>query len=125
MTTRRRPKPEQKWDAEYDVHLAGPSTTCDCGACTIQSGKTPGGRRRHRRAASLGGAKIYGMACPVSVTLTLRGGGQWLEVRAPNGRFFTCPESSVRALMTQVIQGGHFVLEEASTTRRSGRGKAG
>jgi hypothetical protein len=108
--------------------LPTPSTTSPRQTVKL-TGRASGQERvRRRRADPLGGARLYGPRTPVSVTLTIRSGADmWLEVRAPNGVFFTSPDVCAYDLMQQIITGGHFVREERqrpSTTRsrRSGRG---
>lgn len=112
MTTRRRPDIDYSYGQDLDCDLPGPSPTANAEARNIVGGSPPGGRRRRRRAAPLAGAARYGSYTPVSMTVALRGQGQWLEVITPTGRFFTNPHVSVHALMQQVIGGGHWVLDE-------------
>lgn len=69
--------------------------------------------------------RLYGIACPVSVTFTVRTSAEiWIEVSNAHGRFYVNHDASVLDLIRQIQQGGHWIEDNPSTTRNRKRGTA-
>lgn len=80
-------------------------------------------RARRRQASPLPGMRLYGLACPVSVTFTVRTSAEvWIEVSNAHGRFYVNHDASVLDLIRQVQRGGHWIEDNPSTTRNARRG---
>jgi hypothetical protein len=69
-----------------------------------------GHTKRRRQAASLKGLALYGTACPVSLTVTIRRSADiWLEISTAEGRFFINHDASVYDLVRLVQRGGYWI----------------
>jgi len=83
-----------------------------------------GGTKRRRQAASLKGMRLYGLACPVSMTVTIRRSAEvWLEISTAEGRFFVNQDASVYDLVRLIQQGGYWITphqgDDAGRTRNT------
>lgn len=105
--------------------LDPPSPTSD--KSQPKMGRSSARRRAARRQADpLPGMRLYGIACPVSVTFTVRTSAEiWIEVSNAHGRFYVNHDASLLDLIRQVQQGGHWIEDNPSTTRRRRRGTSG
>lgn len=97
--------------AEPWTNMRPPSTTS-----SGELGKIKRPRRakspRRRQATPLKGLRLYGLATPVTLTLTIRHSSTvWIEVSNHEGRFFINHDASVYDLIRQVQLGGHIIEE--------------
>jgi hypothetical protein len=71
--------------------------------------------QRRRQATPLKGLRLYGLATPVTLTLTIRHSSVvWIEVQNHEGRFFVNHDASLYDLIRQVQVGGHWIEDNRS-----------
>lgn len=111
-----RENPAEPW-----LNLPTPSTTSAAESAKIKRprrARTP----RRRQATPLKGLRLWGIACPVTLTMTIRHSSTvWIEVSNHEGRFFINHDASVYDLIRKVQMGGHTI--EVHPQSETGRTK--
>lgn len=97
--------------AEPWSNVRPPSTTSSPQPAKIKRPRRAQSPRR-RQATPLKGLRLYGLATPVTLTLTIRHSSNvWIEVSNHEGRFFVNHDGSIYDLVRMVQQGGHIIEE--------------